>query len=313
MSWNCMGTNARGFSRLIKDIKGLYSISFLILLETQISGEKAEKVICKLGFDGVAKVDARGRSGGIWCLWDSNSWDVHVLEITNQALTLEVKGDDGTTWILSAVYGSPHYSLRGSLWTTIRDLAADMNKPWCIIGDFNVVASEAECMGSSSLLLPRGATEFAALICDCDLIDLGYIGSSGPNLRRRPFRMLAAWLSHPTFESQLQSHWDGHLPWNASISNLQEGLKIWNKDVEYEGVLHEEELLWFQKSRSKWLIYGDRNTRFFHASTVIRRRRQNISILQDEEGNWIHEREELEIMATTFFKKLYTEDGASTP
>ncbi|OIW20129.1 hypothetical protein TanjilG_01902 [Lupinus angustifolius] len=80
------------------------------MVETQISGEKADKVISKLGFDGIAKIDAWGRSGGVWCLWDSNSWNARVLQVADQLLSLEVRGVDGTDWILSVVFGSPNFS-----------------------------------------------------------------------------------------------------------------------------------------------------------------------------------------------------------
>ncbi|KAF1884338.1 hypothetical protein Lal_00033511 [Lupinus albus] len=50
---------------LRKDLKVVYLISLLILMETQISGDKVDKVINSLGFDGYAKNDALGRLGGI--------------------------------------------------------------------------------------------------------------------------------------------------------------------------------------------------------------------------------------------------------
>lgn len=65
MSWNCKGAKSKGFRTLVKDLCAMHSVSFLILLETQISGSVAYGVISKLGFDGTAKVDAVGRSGGI--------------------------------------------------------------------------------------------------------------------------------------------------------------------------------------------------------------------------------------------------------
>jgi len=42
---------------------------------------------------------------------------------------------------------------------------------------------------------------------------------------------------------------------------------------EFDVVLEQEEIVWFQKSKEQWVVDGDRNTTFFHTSTIIRRRR----------------------------------------
>lgn len=66
----------------------------------------------------------------------------------------------------------------------------------------------------------------------------------------------------------------------------EEQKKLWSV---YNQVLSQEELLWYQKSRSKWLHSGDRNCRFFHGVTAVRHRRNSYVVLQDEDGNWIGE------------------------
>ena len=50
-------------------------------------------------------------------------------------------------------------------------------------------------------------------------------------------------------------------------------------------ILQQEEEFWSVKSRYNWLIQGDRNTKFFHISAVIRRKRNRISCLMDSLGN----------------------------
>lgn len=67
--WNCRGTGNSRFPGLIKDYVHMYKLSFLALLEPRISGIRVDKVIEKLGFDGIAREEAIGFSGGIWCLW----------------------------------------------------------------------------------------------------------------------------------------------------------------------------------------------------------------------------------------------------
>lgn len=66
-------------------------------------------------------------------------------------------------------------------------------------------------------------------------------------------------------------------------------------------VLKEENLLWFQKSREKWIKYGDRNTKFFHIFTLISRKRNKVEGLKDDQGIWCFYVESLKAMAVRFF------------
>ncbi|KAF7811782.1 reverse transcriptase [Senna tora] len=87
------------------------------------------------------------------------------------------------------------------------------------------------------------------------------------------------------------------------LSDLQK--QLWE---EYENILTQEELLWMQKSREQWIIHGDRNTRFFHTSTMIRRKRNRIEALKNNQGEWVFEDETLKNMAVEYFTSLYTDD-----
>lgn len=79
LAWNYRGVGNRRFPALINDCIRMYNICFLALLEPCISGQCAEDVIRRLGFDGVARVDAVGFSGGIWCLWKQNRVSMDVI------------------------------------------------------------------------------------------------------------------------------------------------------------------------------------------------------------------------------------------
>ncbi|XP_019438842.1 PREDICTED: uncharacterized protein LOC109344534 [Lupinus angustifolius] len=252
MCWNCKGANGKGFHPLIKDIGMEYSMSMLILMETQISGVKADKVISELRFNSSMKVDTIGRSGG------------------------------GESWTRTVVYGSPNFSIMNTLWEILRSIAEGMTTPWCLMGDFNVVASDSEREGSSSPHPSRGASAFASFINSSHLIDMGFsgswftwtkgglkerldrvlanlewrlkfplvevfhlnpmksdhsplllslLGALSPNLHQRPFRMLVASFSHPSFEDLIRKIWEPHRSWQDAISNLQNKLKVWNKEV----------------------------------------------------------------------------------
>ena len=46
----------------------------------------------------------------------------------------------------------------------------------------------------------------------------------------------------------------------------------------------QEEIQWKQKSRIKWLKEGERNTKFFHRSTIQRRIHNNITHIHNQQG-----------------------------
>ncbi|XP_061348186.1 uncharacterized protein LOC133293611 [Gastrolobium bilobum] len=96
---------------------------------------------------------------------------------------------------------------------------------------------------------------------------------------------------------------------HSSINAALEGLHqiLW---AELHKIYIQEELTWFQWSRRQWLVDEDRNMRFYHASTVIRRRHNKILMLKDERDNWVGTPEKLKSMVVKFFKNVYTNDGA---
>jgi hypothetical protein len=78
---------------------------------------------------------------------------------------------------------------------------------------------------------------------------------------------------------------------NIYQGNNSGGLKRleYKLQAELSTILEKEELMWFQRSRAKWLIDGERNTRYYHLKTVSRRRRNNTLMLKNEDGEWVEE------------------------
>lgn len=64
---------------------------------------------------------------------------------------------------------------------------------------------------------------------------------------------------------------------NILMNRLGNGMfKLENKlKTELDEVLYQEVLLLFQKSHEEWIASGDRNTKFYHASIVVRRSQNN--------------------------------------
>ncbi|KAK4264274.1 hypothetical protein QN277_025477 [Acacia crassicarpa] len=164
---------------------------------------------------------------------------------------------------------------------------------------------------------------------------------------KKPFRFEAMWLLHDNFTDFIDANWcvQDHLETN--LDNLQFQLKEWNREVfglvekrkadllaringiqksksypfsnflynlerqlqrELEEVLRAEEFKWFQKSRTTWVSKCDRNTRFYHLSTNIQRKRSRIIALKDGSGNWVEDEDTLKSLVVTHFKQIYQEE-----
>lgn len=68
---------------------------------------------------------------------------------------------------------------------------------------------------------------------------------------------------------------------------------------------HEEEF-WGQMSRDKWLVVGDNNTSFFHASVKDSRRRNQLSKLTDDAGREATSTDSMGQVEVEYFETLFT-------
>nr|KYP50882.1 Transposon TX1 uncharacterized [Cajanus cajan] len=75
----------------------------------------------------------------------------------------------------------------------------------------------------------------------------------------------------------------------------------------------QEELFWMQKSKEQWVKFGDRNYKFFHAQTVVRRKRNKIHGLFLDDGSWATDPEVLKVEVNRFFQKLFSVDTPVSP
>ncbi|XP_072062105.1 uncharacterized protein [Arachis hypogaea] len=70
----------------------------------------------------------------------------------------------------------------------------------------------------------------------------------------------------------------------------------------------QEEKYWGQRSRLKWLKWGDKNTTFFHATTIQRKDRNRIERLKNSVGQWVQGGDEILKLAEEHFPKLFTSE-----
>lgn len=166
----------------------------------------------------------------------------------------------------------------------------------------------------------------------------------------RPFRFEAAWTTHPEYSSVVERAWCGG-SMHLKLQQVQQQSVDFNQNVfghitkrkrilearikgiqcsmetvdsaslsilhnklqrELDEVLTQEELLWFQKSREQHALFGGRNTKYFHAQALIRRRRNKIHSLMLPSGEVCSEDQTLQREAIRFFKDLFCSTEAVT-
>jgi hypothetical protein len=167
-----------------------------------------------------------------------------------------------------------------------------------------------------------------------------------PRILHRPFRFESIWFSHVDFLSVVEKTWATPAinlsftfaifaalvsAWNKSkfgnifhrkkrilarlngvqcalTSNPSESLYRLEKSLrdDYFIVLKLEEELWALKSRVGWVVEGDRNTKFFHTSTIVRRRANKIVRLRNSVREWITDSELIHLHIQQGFVDLFS-------
>ncbi|KAL4325308.1 hypothetical protein GQ457_11G022240 [Hibiscus cannabinus] len=287
----------------------------LAIMEPRVSGLTADNFIRRAGFDYSYRVEANGFSGGIWVMW-KNIVNIDVVAVDNQfihascfvvasqqrsALWGQLRAlDPGLAhpWILGGdfsvicssaerhggsvrrsgvypqfcdflfQYGLLDIGFYGPRFTWQRgDLVQWLdrclcNGKWCEKFALSDVAH-----------LPRLRLDHSPL-----LLTTTPVGKNGlsnkemfGHIGRRKAHVLACIKGVELALDRAESPF---------LIKLESNLKN-----ELSEILEQEEGLWYQKSRSTWISQGDRNTKYFHASTMIRRRRNTVSSLEFDNGD----------------------------
>lgn len=106
----------------------------------------------------------------------------------------------------------------------------------------------------------------------------------------------------------------------AEIELLQNGLqsnhnlqKVKTLQLLLDTLLKKEELMWREKSKEHWLEEGDTNLRYFHLSTIIRRRYNHIYSLFDPATGWKKDFYSIGNLFLQYFQNLFSSSSPSFP
>ncbi|CAL9031736.1 unnamed protein product [Prunus brigantina] len=247
-------------------------------------------------------------------------------------------------WLFSAIYARPCSVKKAKLWEYLNFVASCHQMPWLLAGDFNDILQAEDKVGGVSLCRVTGMKKWfdANNMIDLGFSGPRFTWTNRRVFERidraicnEKWRSLfadanqwgnfvgSAWEKSLALVQPLK-HWNihvfGHLRQTkarllARLAGIQRSLSrgpnrfLSNLEVtlveEFNLLLEQEALFWQQKSRVKWLQEGDRNTKFFHLTTIIRRRRNKIERLKDENDVWVEESEAIKSVVVKYFSDLF--------
>uniref|UniRef100_A0A803NK38 Reverse transcriptase domain-containing protein n=1 Tax=Cannabis sativa TaxID=3483 RepID=A0A803NK38_CANSA len=251
---------------------------------------------------------------------------------------------DQWEWYLFAVYGRSYDSEKKEFWDWMKYRVSRCQRPWMMVGDLNLIAHLWEKCGGKRVSGYDTAI-LQRLLLRTRGIDLGYRGSKG----YEAFRFFEAWARERSCGDIIKQAWGLRGSRKEAIcgrlSDTRRALQKWKKGTfgDCDGLIKEaeerigwiqkqplsedlmreesslqariaelwirKESMWRQKSKELWLKVGDRNSKFFHASTIIRRRRNEISAIKNDVGGWETEARRIGYVFNGFFHDLYNSDG----
>ncbi|KAJ9177111.1 hypothetical protein P3X46_012362 [Hevea brasiliensis] len=294
VTWNIQGIASRRSLLSLKNPCSRCNPTILVLVETKLSGSKAGSTLAILGFDHWIQVKAFGMSRGIWLFWKS-PFEVYVIRMHSQYIHFMVKDGMKLSWFFVAICGSPREHLSHRMFSSILDLAMNSSAPWLLVSDFNNFLDTSETTSLDPHINPNVTL----------LKSLNHMQSKFMSWKDDVFGSLfkrKRWILARILGVQ------GKLSHNPHNGLIQLETKLRR---ELETILDQEQLLWFQKSRERWILEADRNTTFYHTSVVIKGNKRKILSLKNDSGVWCSDHLELEALAFSFYKDLYSDDNVS--
>ncbi|KAE8724220.1 hypothetical protein F3Y22_tig00010533pilonHSYRG00011 [Hibiscus syriacus] len=242
---------------------------------------------------GVLVSPAQGSSGGLITMWNESVVQVIYQHVHSRFLAVVGKLMNGQMeFVFINVYGSSIESEKEEFYGELLQFVMSQNFPVCIGGDFNAYIDMEEKQGKSQNW--NSINILRSFVQQANLIDLPLSGGaytwcnnreSSTWVRLDRFLICARFFnSFPNVTQSLLSKSisdhnpvlleDAFINWGPKPFRKSQGEILssgeWDQLLEFKielwRLLRIEERTWFQKSRTRWIKDGDRNTRFFHLS-----------------------------------------------
>ncbi|KAG5592791.1 hypothetical protein H5410_043305 [Solanum commersonii] len=167
-----MGIGSHGAAERLKLFKQQYHLPYMFIQEPMVNARKIDRFKRILEHQHCA----HNISNKIWIFWN-NDHQIDILKDKDQHMLLHIsKVQPIISFHISVVYAKCDEELRRELWDDLRDIANNVNGPWGVIGDFNVITKAEEKTGGRPYKAEE-SSDFLSCLTDYNLQDGGYLGS----------------------------------------------------------------------------------------------------------------------------------------
>lgn len=173
LSWNCRGLGHPSKLNALRDLIHNEKPEIILIQETKQEQSEMNRIINQQKQYSGNISEARGASGGIATIWDSNEWICNSTDThQNWIRTTLDSRTGGQSVIIYNVYAPNNYREKEVCWHSLKArIEGDQNSNLIVAGDFNLVLHANEKRGGS--FTPdssRGRLE--TIIQENDLVDV---------------------------------------------------------------------------------------------------------------------------------------------
>ena len=68
-----------------------HNLAIMVIMETRVGGDRAERIIANLLFDGFITTETTGYAGGLWVLWKKDEAEIELLASIEQEIHATIK------------------------------------------------------------------------------------------------------------------------------------------------------------------------------------------------------------------------------
>ncbi|XP_059277778.1 uncharacterized protein LOC132031942 [Lycium ferocissimum] len=253
-----------------------------------------------------------------------------IIANANQQITIKMLyGVTGKNLFITSIYAKCTAFERKDIWLSLENVYPQVDGPWCLGGDFNVILDPMDKLGGKPHRMYK-SMDFNSCIDNCELIDLGMWGQGSlcivedtwnVQISRNPMWIL---LQKLKILSKKLSQWSREVignvydkvnVWEAKMQDLENMDSSLNTEktreelnkgnAEYIRWLDMQDKLLKKKAHIKWTDDGDRNNKYFYCLIRDRTRRLQLHRIKKRNGSWVQGDEGISKAAIDHFEHMF--------